>query len=145
MYLYGVLVASLAGLEIADGMLELCGRLCEERCQLTSGLGNGRDAVEIGRIGNLIYVVEDVVKPGREGVDVLVVEGGDEGTIESAHNLVGEFVPLVLKALNFLLERCKIRYVGESLLKKIGGADKYCSLLLEEVVKASLAWDERQG
>ncbi|HKZ27509.1 MAG TPA: hypothetical protein VJ086_06405 [Rubrobacteraceae bacterium] len=70
-------------------MLELRYRLHEELCQSTCRLWNGSDAIQVGRIGNLVYVIEDVIEPGSEGVDVLVVEGGDEGAIESAHDLVG--------------------------------------------------------
>src|SRR5918997_5717558 len=43
-----------------------------------------------------------------EGIDVLVVKGGDEGTLESAHDLVGEFVPLVLKILDLPLKHRKV-------------------------------------
>jgi hypothetical protein len=37
-----------------------------------------RDPVEVGRVGHLLDVVEDVVQTGRKRVDVLVVERGDE-------------------------------------------------------------------
>jgi hypothetical protein len=49
----------------------------------------------------------------------------------------------VLKGLDLLLKRRQVRYVSESLLEETGRADECCRLLLEELVKASLAWDER--
>lgn len=48
----------------------------------------------------------------------------------------------MLKGLDLLLKRRQVRYVSESLLEETGRADECCRLLLEELVKASLAWDE---
>ncbi len=57
-------------------------------------------------------------RPGREGVDVLVVEGGDEGPVEGAHDLVRDLVALVLEGLDLPLTRREVRHVGEGLLEQ---------------------------
>jgi hypothetical protein len=49
----------------------------------------------------------------------------------------------VFEVLDLPLERREVCHVGEGLLEKAGGADDYRCLLLEEVVEASLARDER--
>ena len=95
-------------------------------------------------VGYLLYVVEDVLHTGREGVDVLVVEGGDEGPIEGAHDLVGDLVALVLEVLDFTPVRREVRPVGEGLLEQTSRADRDCGLLFEEFVEATLAGDEVQ-
>ncbi len=139
-----MLVDSLTGLELADRLLELRDRAREQPRQLAGGLGNGRDPVQVGRVGYLLYVVEDVVHTGREGVDVLVVEGGDEGPIEGAHDLVGDLVAPVLKVLDFPLVGWEVRPVGEGLLEQASRADRDRGLLPEEFVEATLAGDEVQ-
>ena len=113
-----VLVHPLPGLELADRLLEVRDRLREEPRQLARGIGDGRDPVQVCRIGNLLDVVEDVVETGREGVDVLVVERGDEGSIQGAHDLVGKLVALVLEGLDLPPACRKIRHVGESQLEQ---------------------------
>ncbi len=65
-----------------------------------------------------------------------MIEGGDEGLVQSAYDLVGGFVPLVFEVLDLLLTLRKDRRVGESLFKEAGRADERSSLLLEEVVEA---------
>src|SRR5829696_10395585 len=49
------------GLELADRLLELRDRAREQLRQHVGGLGNGRDPVQVGRVGYLLYVIEDVV------------------------------------------------------------------------------------
>ena len=98
-----VLVDPLTGLEFADRLLELRDGQREKPRQLARGLGDGRHPVEVGRIGDLLYVVEDIVQAGGEGVDVLVVKGGDEGPVEGAHDLVGDPVAPVLQSLDLPL------------------------------------------
>jgi hypothetical protein len=137
-----VLVASLAGLELADRLLELRDRPCEEPRQLARGLGDGRDAVQVGRVGDLLDVVEDVVQTGCEGVDIFVVEGGDEGPVEGAHDLVGDLVAPMLESLDLPLTRRKVPPVSESLFEQASRTDDRRSLLFEEVVEATLAGDE---
>src|SRR5919199_58898 len=139
-----VSVVPLARFELVDHPLELRHRLCEKPSQLARGSGDVRDPVQVGRVGDLLDVVEDVVETGREGVDVLVVEGGNEGTIEGAHDLVGKLVSLVLEVLDLLLARWEIRHVGEGSLEQISGTYDYRSLLFEELVEATLTGDERQ-
>ena len=72
-----------------------------------------------------------------------LVEGGDERAIESAHDLVGEFVPLVLKVFDLPPKLWQALHVSKSLLEETGRADECLCLLLEQIVKAPLARDER--
>ena len=51
----------------------------------------------------------------------------------------------MLKILDLPLARRKVRRVGESLLEKVSGVDQCRGLLLEELVEAPLAGDERQS
>lgn len=138
-----VLITLLTGLEPAYSLLELRHRLREETPQLKRRFGNGRDPVQVGRVGDLLDVVEDVVQTGRELVDILAIEGGNEGPVEGTYDLVGQIVPLVLEVLDLPPARRKVRHVGEGLLEEAGGADDRRGLLLEQLIEAPLTGNER--
>ena len=120
MDLGAVLVASLTRLELADRLLELRDCPREEPRQLACGLGDGRDPVQVGRVSNLLDVVEDIVQTGREGVNIFVVERGNEGPVKSAYDFVGEFVTLALKIFYLLLTCWKVCDISESPLEQAG-------------------------
>src|SRR5215204_6408910 len=131
-----VLVDPLARLEFADRLLELHDRQREKPRQLTRRLGDDHNPVQVGRIGDLLDVVEDVVQTRREGVDVLMVEWGHESPIEGEHDLVRDLVTPVLEGLDLPLTRREVGHVGKRLLEQAGRADDRRGLLLEEVVEA---------
>src|SRR3954454_24144601 len=54
------------------------------------------DLVEAEEVGGLLGEVDDVVHPGRQGVDVLAVDRRHEGRIEAADDVVGDPVALLL-------------------------------------------------
>src|SRR3712207_5206894 len=81
-----ILAVLLTGPELADS-------LREQLRQLARRSRYGRDSVQVHGVGYLLDVVEDVVKTSRKGGDVLVVNRGDEGFVEGAHDLVGVLVP----------------------------------------------------
>jgi len=59
-------------------------------------------AIKNEAAGGGVDQVDDVVHGAAELVHVLAVEGGDERLVESAENLVGDFVALMLNGLNLL-------------------------------------------
>src|SRR5215217_6559520 len=139
----GVLAILLARSELAYRLLELRHRLRQEVGQLARRTGYGRHPVKVYRVGDLFDVVEDVVETGREGGDVLVVEGGDEDLVEGPHGVVGVLVSPALEILDLPLARREVPHVVESLLEEDARADEYRGLLLEKVVEALLPRDER--
>ena len=54
------------------------------------------DLVEPEEVGGLLGEVDDVVHLGREAVDVLAVDRGDEGLVEPLDDVVGDPVALLL-------------------------------------------------
>src|SRR5215212_2023959 len=140
----GVLTVLLARSELADRPLELHHRLRQEVRQLARRQGYSRNPVQVHRVGDLFYIVEYVVEAGRQSGDVLVVEGGDEGLVEAAHDLVRDPVTQPLEVLDLPPAVRQIPRLVEGLLKKGARTDENGSLLLEEVIEALLPGYERQ-
>src|SRR3712207_3268475 len=91
--LVSILAALLTGPELADSLLELHHSLREELRQLTCRPRYGRDSVQVHGVGDLLDIVDDVVKTSRKSGDVLMVKGCDEGLVEGAHDLVSVLIP----------------------------------------------------
>ena len=142
-HLDSVLTVLLTGSELTDRLLELRHRLRQEVSQLTRRSGYDHDLVKVHRVCDLFDVIEDVVKTGRKGGDVLVVEGGDKGLVEGAHGFISVFISQALEVLDLPLSGREVPHVAESLLEEDARADEYRSLLFEEVVEALLSGDER--
>ncbi len=52
-----------------------------------------------------VHQVHHVIQPRREQVDVFPIEGGDEGSVQPGHYLVGYLVGLVLQPLDGIHDR----------------------------------------
>src|SRR5437588_2341176 len=132
-------------LELADGVLHLSRRLENEHPQPPRRLGNLGDAVEDDGRRDLVDVVEDVVEAGAQCVDVLSIEGGDEGPVQRADDLVGHLVAAMLPVLDLGAVRLAIAPVGEHRQKDLAGGHDAARLLLEEIVETALARHQRKA
>jgi uncharacterized membrane-anchored protein len=72
-----------------------------------------------------------------------VIEGGDKGFVEGAHDLISILVALALEVFNLPLSRREVPHVVESHFEEVARADEQRSLLFEEVVEALLSGNER--
>src|SRR6266403_2637966 len=100
------------------------------------------DAIEDEAAGGGVDQVDDVVHGAAEFVHVLAVEGGDEGLIEFAENLVGDFVTLVLDGLHSLDLLGDASVVLQHAGKSIGAADDVFGLFAEEDEEIPIARHE---
>ena len=70
--------------------------LDDDRRLLDGDRGRRLDPVEHERVTHLLDVVEDVVEPADQAVDVLAVERGDERSLEPMADVVADLVAAVL-------------------------------------------------
>src|SRR5215204_1702767 len=82
--------------QVAQAVVGRPGRPVDQPGLLHHGLQRLRHLVQDQHVGRLLDGVEHVVELAGQGVDVLAVEGGDEGRVEPGVDGVGEPVTLVL-------------------------------------------------
>ena len=104
-----------------------------------AGDGDLRDPVEDDRLRDLVDVVEDVVEPGGQRVDVLALEGRDERAVEQLDDLVGELIAGMLEVLDRRLVRGHRADVVERAAERDGRRQHGLGLLVEQLVEATLA------
>ena len=69
------------------------------RVTMTGGIGI--DAVGNQAVRRVLDAVQNVVERGGDAVDVLGIDGSDEGLIQAAENFVDDLVTLVLEHRDF--------------------------------------------
>src|SRR6266545_2670959 len=106
--------------------------------------GRGRllDAVHHEALGGGLDVVEHVVEPGGEVVDVLAVDRRDERGVQPLDDLVRDLVALMLDFLDRVGLGASVSEVVELLAQKLGSVDDVLRLLLEQVEEQHLARNE---
>ena len=86
-------------------LLQLPGGPLEDAGEREHRGGGALDAVEHARAGGAVGEVEHVVELGREALEVLPVDGGDEGLGERLLHVVHHLVALVLVGLHGVAHR----------------------------------------
>ena len=85
--------------------------------------------------------IQHVVERGRDIVDVLGIDGRDEGLVEAREDLVDDFVAPVLQGEDFRGAAGQARISGaDSVVEQPGGLRDDLHLLHKEVVEVLLAW-----
>jgi len=82
--------------------------------------------------------VHDVVDPRRQGVDVLAVEGSDEGRIEVSDDLVGQLVAPVLALADEGVHVLGLFELLAKLQVQLRAFDRVVRRLVEEVEEAGV-------
>src|SRR5215216_6307118 len=109
------------------------GRPVDQAGLLDHGLQRLRHLVEDQQVGRLLDGVEHVVELAGQGVDVLAVEGGDEGRVEPGVDGVGEPVTLVLGVDQALGLHLRVDEVLHHVQQVPGGVDEVGRDLVEQV------------
>ena len=97
--------------------------------------GQDVDAVDEDLVDNLVHRVHHVVETGAEGVDVLAVEGRDEGRVDLLDDLVGGLVCSVLRVAHPSRDVLAIGCVAEHLGEQRDTTDEVVGGLGEQVVE----------
>ena len=91
-----VAVEVLETLEAGERQRELLASIDEHFSQIQRLLHRRLDLVEVEEVGHLLRVVDDIVELRRQPVDVLAIEGRDEGRVQALDDVVGDPVALLL-------------------------------------------------
>src|SRR6476619_6263395 len=137
---------------VAVEVLEL-GKVLESGGQLLAGsdedpgqllclLHRRLDLVEAEEVRRLLGVVHDVVHLGREAVDVLAVDRGDEGRVEPLHDGVGDPVTLLLGLEDVPRQAALVGPLAHHLVEQAGGAQRVLALFDEEVEEGAVAGEQ---
>src|SRR4029453_10002078 len=100
--------------------------------------------VEDQHVGRRLHGIEHVVELSGQGVDVLAVEGGDEGGVEPGVDGVGEPVALVLGLDQALGLHLRVDEVLHHVQQVPGGVDEVGRDLVEQVEVGLLAGKDAQ-
>src|SRR5450756_1936782 len=100
------------------------------------------DAVEDKGVGYLFDHVQDVIQAGDEGVDLLAIEGRDEGSLEPAPDVVADLVAAALRLPNLLGRLVGIVERSQHRLELAGAVKDVGRVLHEEVKESLFAWDQ---
>src|SRR5881397_2121054 len=102
------------------------------------------DPVHHQTLGRRLDVVEHVVEPRRQIVDVLPVDRRDERGVQPLDDLVGDLVSLVLDFLDGVRLGPRIGEVVDQLVEQRRPLDHVLRLLLEQVEKADFPRDQAE-
>ena len=102
------------------------------------------DLVEHDPVHGRVDQVKDVVEPADELVDILALEGRDEGRIELLDRRMGDLVPGVLDVLDLPGLLRDVAEILQQVLQGEGPVVDILRRLLEEVEKNLLFWDEAE-
>jgi hypothetical protein len=83
-----------------DGLVQLRRAIPEHIADFHDRGGNRIDSVRNDAVGDVFQAIHDIVKVGAQRVNVLRIEGGDEGLVEPGENLVEDLIGLLLQLLN---------------------------------------------
>src|SRR5215208_47420 len=120
------------------------GRPVDQPGLLDHGVQRLGDLVEDQHVGRRLDGVEDVVEMAGQGVDVLAVEGGDEGRVEPGVDGVGEPVALVLGVDQALGLHLRVDEVLHHVQQLPRGVDQVGCDLVEQVEVGLLAGKDAQ-
>src|ERR1017187_2751880 len=144
-HLDAVLFDALEALEVADPLLQLENRAADQSDHLLGCRGNAFDLVEGDRVPNLLDVVEDIVQSRGQRIDVLAIERRHERAVQRSHQLVCDVVAGVLQVLDGDLLLRKRRQVFQALAQQLRRGHDGRHVLVEELVEASVAWQQRKS
>src|SRR5262247_3482281 len=122
--------------------VRLLGRLHDDLGEGDAAVGGRLDLVEDEAVSHRIDEVQHVVETARERVNVLAIDGRDEGGVESPHHLMGDGVAGMLQIANLLHLGRSARIVEGNLLQDPRRGDDMPGLLLEEIEEAFVARQE---
>src|SRR3954452_18318431 len=131
--------------QVLEAFGELLARCDEHPGQLLRLLHRRLDLVEAEEVRRLLRVIDDVVHLGREAVDVLAVDRGDEGRVESLDDVVGDPVPLLLGVEDLAREAAVVGPGAHHLVEQPCGLQRVLPGLDEEVEEGSVAGQEREA
>src|SRR5437867_513623 len=97
------------------------------------------DPVDDQALGSRLDVVEDVVEPAGEIVDVLAIDRRDERRVEALDDLVGDLVGLMLDFLDRVGLGPRVGEVMHQLVQQGRTLDHVLRLLLEQVEEADFS------
>ena len=103
------------------------------------------DLVEAEVVGDLLGVVDDVVERGRQLVDVLAVDRGDERLVEALDDVVRDPVAVLLADEDVAGQLVALGEVPQHLLEQAGRAQDVASGLLEQVEELAVARGDDAG
>ena len=98
--------------------------------------------VEVEEICGLFDVVDDVVEPGGQRVDVLAVDRGHEGRVEALDDVVRDPVAFLLGDQDLPADVLVIGPGCHHLVEHLRRAQRVLTALTEEVEEGTVAWDE---
>src|SRR5213594_3515018 len=102
------------------------------------------DPVHHQTLGRRLDVVEHVVEPRRQIVDVLPVDRRDERGVQPLDDLVGDLVSLVLDFLDGVGLGARVGEVVDQLVEQRRALDHVLRLVLEQVEEADFPRDQAE-
>src|SRR5579884_568438 len=137
-----VLAHILARIEVIDGRHQFLPDLDEDLPHLPGFRPDGLDPIDDDGIGGLLGQVENVIERGSQGVDVVPIEGRDEGAVEFADDVVGDLIPAVLEVAQCPSARLEIARTLEQLEEGAQALHEIGGVVPEEGEEVTLAGDE---
>src|SRR5438034_548621 len=141
----GVLVeAGIHVAQAADRPVHRLRRLDDHVGHGPAGGGRLLDPIDNEALGGRLDVVEHVVQPRGEVVDVLAIDRRDEGRVQLLDDLVGDLVARVLDFLDLMGLGARVGEVVAEVVEQRGGVEDVLGLLLEIVVEADFLRDQAE-